>query len=239
MAYQQTYLIVGMGVFGQRLAMALSRSESDVIVVDENDERLNKIRDLPVFSFQLDSTVEEAWKEMDVSKVDSAIVAIGKDMMASILTVLLLKKFNIPRIVARANTDSHAQILELLNVSEIIRPEIESAEKLAGSLLGGMGFVLSYERIWKDHAMIEVRVNKHLEGQTLINLDLRQLYKVNVIAIKHPVSQVNDELQNADDYVVDEVPNPRNPLREGDILIILGKLADIARLEESPIAQMR
>ncbi|MGL5253516.1 MAG: potassium channel family protein [Brevinema sp.] len=239
MAYQQTYLIVGMGVFGQRLAMALSRSESDVIVVDEDDERLNKVRDLPVFSFQLDSTIEEAWKEMDVSKVDSAIVAIGKDMMASILTVLLLKKFNIPRIVARANTDSHAQILELLNVSEIIRPEIESAEKLAGSLLGGMGFVLSYERIWKDHAMIEVRVNKHLEGQTLINLDLRQLYKVNVIAIKHPISQVNDTLQNTDEYIVDEVPNPRNPLKEGDILIILGKLADIARLEESPIGQMR
>ena len=239
MAYQQTYLIVGMGVFGQSLATALSRSESDVIVVDEDDERLNKIRDLPVFSFQLDSTVEEAWKEMDISKVDSAIVAIGKDMMASILTVLLLKKFNIPRIVARANTDSHAQILQLLNVSEIIRPEIESAEKLAGSLLGGMGFVLSYERIWKDHAMIEVRVNKHLEGQTLINLDLRQLYKVNVIAIKHPVSQVNDDLHNMDDYTVDEVPNPRTPLREGDVLIILGKLSDIARLEESPIAQMR
>lgn len=239
MAYKQTYLIVGMGVFGQQLASTLSRSESDVIVIDDDTERLGKVRDLPVFSFQFDSTVEDAWKEMDVSKVDCAIVAIGKNMMESILTILLLKKFNIPRIIARANTDSHAQILQLLNVTDIIRPEIETAEKLAGSLLGGMGFVLSYERIWKDHAIIEVRVNKHIAGQSLINLDLRQLYKVNVIAVKRPVSRVDENFQNLNEYVIDEVPDPRNPLNEGDILIILGKLTDIGRLEESSIAQLR
>lgn len=236
---QYTYLVIGMGIFGQHIAESLSRSEAEIIVVDQNSDPLQKIKDFPVFPFQLDSTAEDAWKELDITKVDCVIVCIGEDMMASILTTLLMKKFNIPRIIARANSAEHAQILELINVSEIIRPEIESAEKLAGSLIGETGFVLSYERIWKDHAIIEVRINKHIAGQTLVNLDLRQLYKVNVIAIKHPVARVDENFQNINEYVIDEVPDPRQPLAEGDILIILGKLSDIDRLEKSPIAQMK
>jgi trk system potassium uptake protein TrkA len=160
-------------------------------------------------------------------------------MMTSVLTTLLMKKFKIPRIIARANSAEHAQILELINVSEIIRPEIESAEKLVGSLVGGSGFVLSYEKIWKEHAIIEVQVNKQLAGQTLVNLDFRKTFKVNVIAVKRPIIRVDENFQNISEYVIDEVPNPNAELVEGDILIILGKLSDIKGLQNSPIGKMR
>lgn len=236
---KQTFLIIGLGVFGYQIAHNLSQSESEVIVVDNNPDMIQKIKDLPIFPFQLDSTNEDAWKEFDVNKVDCVIISIGENMMASILTTLLMKKFKIPRIIARANSTEHAQILQLISVSEIIRPEIESAEKLTSSLVGRSGFVLSYERIWRDHAIIEVRVNKRLAGQTLINLNLRKLYKVNVIAIKHPVARVDENFNNTNEFQINEVPNPNMELIEGDILIILGKLSDIKTLQDSPIGQMR
>jgi len=239
MGQKQTFLIIGLGVFGYQIAYNLSQSEAEVIVVDNNPNMIQKIKDLPIFPFQFDSTNEDAWKEFDINKVDCVIISIGEDMMASILTTLLMKKFKIPRIIARANSTEHAQILQLISVSEIIRPEIESAEKLTSSLIGRSGFVLSYERIWRDHAIIEVRVNRRLAGQTLINLNLRRLYKVNVIAIKHPVARVDENFYNVNEYQIDEVPNPNISLIEGDILIILGKLSDIKTLQESPIGQMR
>lgn len=236
---KQTFLVIGLGVFGSQIVQSLSQTESDVIVVENDPNIVQKMKDLPVFPFQLDSTVEEAWKELDMSSVDCVIVCIGENMMASVLTTLLMKKFKIPRIISRANSAEHAQILQLINISEIIRPEIESAEKLVGTLVGGSGFVLSYERIWKDHAIIEVHVNKQIAGQTLVNLDLRKRYKVNIIAIKHPIVRVNGEFQNTYEYEIDEVPNPNEELVEGDILIILGKLSDIKGLQESPMGKMR
>ncbi|MGL4389076.1 MAG: potassium channel family protein [Brevinema sp.] len=236
---KQTFLVIGLGVFGFQIVQSLSQSEAEIIVVDNNSDLINKVKDLPVFPFQLDSTNEEAWKELDISQVDCVIISIGEHMMSSVLSTLLMKKFNIPRIIARANSEEHAQILQLLNVSEIIRPEIESAEKLVGSLISKDGFILSYERIWKDHAIIEVRVNKKIAGQTLVNLDLRKQYRVNIIAIKHPVSTVDENFQNVQEFQIEEVPNPYQALEEGDILIILGKLSDIKKLQESPIGQMR
>ncbi len=236
---KQTFLVIGLGVFGSQVVHNLSQSESDVIVVDRDLDMIQKMKELPVFPFQMDSTVEEAWKELDISSVDCVIICIGENMMASVLTTLLMKKFKIPRIIARANSAEHAQMLQLINVSEIIRPEIESADKLVGTLVGGAGFVLSYERIWKNHAIIEVQVNKQIAGQTLVNLDLRQRYKVNVIAIKHPIVKVDENFQNIYEYEIDEVPNPQIQLLEGDILIILGKLSDIKVLQDSPVGKMR
>lgn len=236
---KKTFLVIGLGVFGYQIAHNISQTESEVIVVDNNFDMIQKVKDLPVFPFQLDATREEAWKELDISSVDCVIVSIGQNMMASILTTLLMKKFKIPRVIARANSSEHAQILELINVSEIVRPEIESAEKLVGGLIGGVGFVLSYERIWKDHAIIEVQVNKKLAGQTLVTLDLRKSYKVNIIAIKHSTVRVDENFQNVNEYEINEVPNPHAELVEGDILIILGKLSDIKYLQESPIGKMR
>ncbi|MGL4676893.1 MAG: potassium channel family protein [Brevinema sp.] len=236
---KQTFLVIGLGVFGSQIVHSLSQSEAEVIVVDSNPDMIQKMKELPVFPFQLDSTVEEAWKEFDTTSVDCVIICIGENMMTSVLTTLLMKKFKIPRIIARANSAEHAQILQLINVSEIIRPEIESAEKLVGTLVGGSGFVLSYERIWKNHAIIEVQINKQIAGQTLVNLDLRKRYKVNVIAIKHPIVRVDENFQNIYEYEIDEVPNPHAELLEGDILIILGKLTDIKTLQDSPIGKMR
>lgn len=236
---KQTFLVIGLGVFGTQIVHSLSQSESDVIVVDNNPDMIQKMKEFPVYPFQLDSTIEEAWKELDITSVDCVIISIGENMMTSVLTTLLMKKFKIPRIIARANSAEHAQILKLTQVSEIIRPEIESAEKLVGSLVGGAGFVLSYERIWKNHAIIEIQINKQIAGQTLVNLDLRQRYKVNVIAIKHPVVQVNENFENIYEYEINEVPNPHLELLEGDILIILGKLSDIKILQESHIGTMR
>ncbi len=236
---KQTFLVVGLGVFGLQIAQTLSQSEDEVIVVDNNPDNIQKIKEFPIYPFELDSTQEEAWKELDMGSVDCAIVCIGENMMTSVLTTLLMKKFKIPRIIARANSAEHAQILELINVSEIIRPEIESAEKLVGSLVGGSGFVLSYEKIWKEHAIIEVQVNKQLAGQTLVNLDFRKTFKVNVIAVKRPIIRVDENFQNISEYVIDEVPNPNAELVEGDILIILGKLSDIKGLQNSPIGKMR
>ncbi len=224
------YAVIGMGIFGYNVALSLIEEGAEVMVIDKDKDLIDKIKDRPVFPFVLDSTNEDALKQAGVDSVDCVIVCIGVDMIASILTTLLMKNFKIPRVVARANTEEHAQILRLIGVNEIIEPEVETGRKLARRLVGQGGFVISYDQIWKDHAIVEIKVSTTIAGKTLKDLNLRRKYRVNVVAIKNQIVRLDDQFQNVNDFEIDEVPDPNESLREGDILIIIGRTDDIRRL---------
>ncbi len=223
------YAVIGLGIFGYNVALSLVEEGAEVLVIDRDQLLIDKIKERPVYPFVLDSTNEDALKEAGVDTVDCAIVCIGVDMIASILTTLILKNFKIPKVMARANTEEHAQILRLIGVNEIIQPEVETGKKLARQLMGQGGFVLSYDQIWKDHAIVELKVSQVIAGKTLQDLDLRRKYRINVVAIKNQVLRLDDQFQNVNDYEIDEVPDPKDTLVEGDVLIIIGRVDDIKK----------
>lgn len=224
------FAVIGLGIFGINVAKNLAQGNAEVIAVDKDPANVDKIKDYAVYPFVLDSTNEDALREAGIDNVDCAIVAIGVDMVGSILTTLLLKKFKIPRIIARANTEAHVEILKLIGVTEIIQPEVDTASKLATRLIEQHGFLLSYENIWGDHAIVEVKVNNLIVNKTLAELDFRKRFKVNVIAIKKVVERLDDQFRNVVDFEIEEVPDPHKPLQENEILIIVGKSENVNRL---------
>lgn len=224
------FAVLGLGIFGMQVALSLIKEGEEVVVADKEKALVDQIKERALYAYELDSTNEDALIEAGIDTVDCAIVCIGVDMMASILTTLILKKFNIPRIVARAYSQEHAQILELIGITEVVQPEMETSLKLAQRLIGHTGFFLSYDEIWKDHAIVEIRVDHRLAGKSLLELNFRNAYKVNVVAIKRVTERLDDQFRNIVDQEINEVPDPKVPLEQGQILILLGTKKNIRSL---------
>lgn len=230
---KKQFAVLGLGIFGMEVAESLSREGAEVVVADKSEKLVSTIKGPNVFPYVLDTTDEDALSQVGIDTVDCAIVCIGVDMTASILTTLLMKKFKIPQIIARAYTPEHAQILSLLGIDEVIQPELSVSQKLARRLVGKSGFLLSYDEMWKDHAIVEVRIDSRLAGKTLIDLNFRYAYKVNIVAIKRVSERLGEGYKNVLDFEINEVPDPREPLMEGDILIILGTRQRIQTLSDA------
>ena len=224
------YAVLGLGVFGLNLCYSLIEEGAEVIAVDRDRPLVEKLRDKPVVSFVLDSTNEDSLLESGVNEVDCAIVCIGNDLVASILTTLLLKKFKIPKIMARANTEEHAQILKLIGVNEVIQPEVETGKKLASRLVSLSGYMVSYEQVSREHAIVELKVSKKIANLSLAEVDFRKNFRINVIAVKSMVERLDDQFRSINDFEINEVPDPALPLRENDILIVIGKMDNIQKL---------
>lgn len=217
------YAVIGLGRFGSIVAATLANDGAQVIAVDRDEAIINSIKDKQLYAFALDSSNEDSLREAGVDAVDCAIVCIGDDMVASILATLLMKKFKIPQIIARANTGEHSKILKLIGVTQVIEPEVETGQKLVKKLIGQGGFVVSFEQIWKEHAIVEIKANKAIIGKTLTDLNLREKFEINVIAIKRSIERLDDDYRNVIDFEIDEVPNPHEPISEGSILVLIGK----------------
>lgn len=223
------FAVIGLGTFGTNVALSLVENGAEVIAIDKYMENVERIKDKPLYTYVLDATKEEALAEIGIEQIDCAIVCMGVDMIASILVTLLLKKFKIPKILARANTEEHAEILRLIGVTEVIEPEVETAKKLARRLVGSVGLLLSFDQISKDHAIVEVRVTKKIADKSLAELDFRKRFKINVIAIKTMIEKIDSEFRTVNEFEINEVPDPNFPLRENDVLIIIGKIENINR----------
>ena len=224
------FVVLGLGTFGTNVVLSLFEEGADVVAIDKTRENVEKIKDKLLSVYTLDATNEEALREVGVDNADCAIVCMGTDMVASILVTLILKKFKIPKILARANTDEHAEVLRLIGVTEVIRPEVETAKKIARKLVGAGGYLISFEQISKDHAIVEIRVPKSIAGMTLAEIDFRKNFKINVIAIKRITEKLDDEFRAVNEYEINEVPDPNVPIQEDDILIVIGKIGNINKL---------
>ncbi len=235
---KQVFLVIGLGTFGTNVAISLIEEGAEVIVIDNNKENVEKLKEKILNIYTADSTDEEALKDIGIEDVDCAIVCMGVDMISSILTTLLLKKFKIPKIYARANTKEHAEILKLIGVTDVIEPEVETAKKFAQKIAATGGYLLSYEEISDEHVIVEMKVTKRIEGKTLSELDFRKNFRINVIAIKRLTEKLDDEFRAITDYEINEVPNPDEPLNENDILIVIGRKDNITKFHNYLIGKI-
>jgi len=127
--------VVGMGLFGNSLALDLARAGVEVIAIDHEIGKLGDVRDEVALAVALDATDEKALRAQGVHRVDVLIACIGNDFEANQLLVVLAKKLGIPRVVARAPSPNHSRILTLLGADEVVMPEIEMAERMARKML--------------------------------------------------------------------------------------------------------
>jgi trk system potassium uptake protein TrkA len=223
------FAIFGLGVFGVSVAKNLMKEGMEVIAIDNNDKNIELIKNDVTEAVILDSTKEDALRAIDIGRVDCAVLCIGEDMEASILTALLLRKLEVPKIVARANSPGHRQILSLIGVNEIISPEEEMGMRLARRL--SSTHILHHLDISEEHTIAEVIVGEILIGKSIRDLNLRSRFGVNIVGIKKKIPQVTEDGENVfmEKYV--DFPSPDDVVEEGDVLVMVGSERAIQDVE--------
>ena len=174
--------VFGIGRFGLSLALRLSELGTDVMVVDEDEEDIKRIADKVTYAIKANLEDPEAIEALGLEDVDTVVVAMGSDLKASIMSVMIAKEKGVPFVMAKASDERMGQILKKVGADRIIYPEEETGIRTA-SVLASESFI-DYFDLGDSLCVLEMRPKKEWIGKNLIELDLRGKYKLNIIAIK-------------------------------------------------------
>lgn len=205
-----TYVVIGMGRFGRRLATLLTQSGAEVIAIDKRMDRIDAIRDKVTIAVCLDSTNEQALRAQGVDKAKVAIVGIGSAFEDNILTAVALKQLKVPRVICRATNTIRAQILSGIGADDTVNPERESAERWAEHLLEPN--IKDRISLAKGHSLVKVDAPAAFYNKTLEELAVGKKYKVLVVAILRA-----DESES-----IISAPGPATIVAPGDVLTLIG-----------------
>lgn len=222
------FAVIGLGRFGQKLAIALAMSGSEVIAIDRNRNEIDLIRDQVSHAVRLDSTDEEAMKAQGVDKADVAIIALGQESFeAAILTVVNLRQMGVKQIYARAESLIAGEVFSKVGATEVIYPEIESAQRWAYKLIAPqIGEKIDFA---PGYSLARIKAPPSFDGKTVMDLQLRQKYKVNLVIVKR--SDEAKARKNEKDSIIN-IPMPDTIIYAEDILMVAGSDADLAKLPQ-------
>ncbi len=213
------FAVIGVGSFGFYVTKALYENKNEVIAIDLRKERIQAVEPFCTSAIVQDVTDMEALKGLGLDEVDAVIVSTGANIKPSILICFHLGRLGIKRIIAKAEDDDHGEILKLLGASEIVRPGVDMAKRLAMQLTSPN--ILEFLPLEEDYTIAQVAPPSPFIGRSLRELDLRQRYGVNIIAIKELVPERFVMVPTAD-FVV----------KDSDLLIMVGKEADLKKIKE-------
>jgi len=214
-------LVIGLGQFGMSLARALARNGSDVMAVDIDETHINEVAPYVADAVLMDAMEEESLSGLAPGRRDVCVCAIGDDNReGSIVVTALLKQLGAPHIIARATDDLHARILSLVGADQVINPERNYGERLAVSL--SWHHVINILPLGGGLVLTEIETPESFWGRTLTELELPRRFSVTVAAIR----------RETDEGMVAGVPDPRSPLRDGDILMLVSKEEHVRKLTE-------
>ena len=211
------YLVVGLGRFGRSVARTLYENNQDVLAIDDDEETVQQAIDSDVVSeaIVLDASDETAIKNVIKDNFDVAFVCIGSNMQASIMVTLLLKEAGVPKIIAKAQSRAQGKVLEKIGADEVVYPEEFMGKRTANKILRPT--IVEHFKLSNKYAVVEVLAPKSFSDKTLIQLDIRKKYGINIIGIKDKNNEVNIS------------PAPDSVIRKGDTLIVV---ADNKKLNE-------
>ncbi len=217
MKKKKTYAIFGLGRYGNAVARELVKSGAEVLAVDIDEAIVNAaIVDLP-YCKCADITDIEVLKQLGIQNIDVVIVAMANNLEASVMTTMLCKELGVERVIAKCSSEMNCKILTKVGADKAIFPEKESGTRLAKNLLSS-GFVDMIE-LSKDASMVEIDVRPEWEGKSLIELNLRAKYSINVVAI----------IQNKK---INTFIDPSVPLDKSMTLVVIANINKLNKLKE-------
>lgn len=211
------FAVIGLGRFGASLAKELINQDLEVLGIDRDEEAVQEMSDILTHAIVADSTEEETLRSIGIRNFDCAIVAIGDDIQASIMTAILLKDLGVKTVVAKALSELHGKVLERLGVDRVIYPERDMGIRVAHQLANPN--LLDYIELSKDYTIAELSVPGRLNGLSLKELDPRAKYGCSVVAI------------NKKNGVI-IAPTAADVLNEKDVMVIIGTNKQIESFEE-------
>lgn len=183
------YVIIGLGNYGGVLAEELSAIGHEVIGVDQNESRVDTLKDKIATAFVLDATDELALAALPLKEIDVVIVAIGENFGASVRVVALLKQKQVKHIYARSIDRVHQAILEAFNIDKVLTPENDAAREFVQFL--ALGIHAETFRVDEEHYVIKFRVPEKCVGYPLSELNLEKDFALKLIALKQATGVKN------------------------------------------------
>ncbi|WKY48879.1 TrkA family potassium uptake protein [Eubacteriaceae bacterium ES3] len=214
---EKQFAVLGLGRFGEALAITLSELGCNVVVVDNDEEKIQNIANKVTYAVTADVTDINALKAIGLKNVDAVVVSITSDINSSIMGIVNAQELGIQEIYGKANNAQHEKVLLKLGVKKVFSPERDMGERVAHTLVTG-GFIDILE-LDTDHMIVEVDVLHIWEGKTLEQLDLRAVYGINVIAIR------SFDVLNAS-------PLASDMIKPGDKIIVMGESKSINELNK-------
>lgn len=216
--------VIGLGDFGRAAAIGLARAGAEVIAIDRNMDRLKLVQSEVALAVRMDATHRDALESQGLAKANVLIAAIGQNFEAQVLVVVHGRSLGIKRILARAATEEHRRVLEAVGANEVFNPEEEAAHTMVQRLT--ISNIRNYFELADGFSVVEVKAPAKVVGRTLRELDLRQRFRVNLLAIKRmaPGPQGGEVIKD-----FKAVPMPEDVIEAEDILALAGSVLDLAR----------
>ena len=222
------YAVVGLGTFGMKIIQTLKKHGAEVVAIDMDRDKVESMKDIASMAMVLDSTDETSMEAAQIEDVDAAVVALGDAQEAAILTTAILKKMGVYPIIARAANAQYAHVLKLVGADRVIIIEEQAAEDVAKRLLAPE----IHERVFltTGHSLVEIEARKMFIGKTLKDLDIRNRFGVNVIAIHKKATKIDETGKVIQTIEMNDLPGPGDVVEEGDILVVVGTENDIEKM---------
>lgn len=211
-----TYGIVGLGRFGYALAMELAAFGADIMVMDRDEDKVRAMREYTEDAYVVKSHDKKTLSETGIQNCDIAIVCMGEKMDTSILNTLTLVSLGIPKVIAKASSAEHGEILERLG-AEVVYPERDMALRLAHRLESSS--VLDFVQLSEKVNISKIIVPDSIADKTVLAVDFRGRFGINIIAIENH-SGVQQKI------------NPGYKFQKGDILYVSGDKPSLSHFME-------
>ena len=215
---KKNFLVIGLGEFGKSVAKTLYKNKATVMAIDSNEELIKQALNEGILdeAVILDATDEIALKNVVKDDFDMAFVSVGDNIQASILITLHLKELGINHIIYKAVNHTQGKVLEKIGATQVVFPEELMGEKIAYSMLHPS--IIEYFKFSEDYFISEVKIPKSYVGKSLMELNLRHKYEINILAVKHSDGKMN------------VTPDPNVRLSQDDLLIVLARENTIGKI---------
>ena len=213
----KSYLVIGMGLFGQSVARQLCELGAEVLVMDKNSDLVQQVAGDVTHAVVGDAQDKEVLRALGVRDFDCVILAIGDDLAASVLITMNLQELEAAYIVCKAHDETHRRVLEKLGVDRVVIPEQEYADRLGRSLFSHN--VLEYIELSEEYGILEVPAPKRWIGKTIKALNVRAKLGVNIIAVRQGKG-------------INVAPGADYEILPGDVMVLLGGTAALNAVQK-------
>lgn len=211
----KNFVVIGLGRFGTAVARELCELGNQVLVIEQDRERVQDVADEVTHAVAGDARDVDVLRSLGVKECDCAIVAVGSDVGNSALITMRLKEEGVPRVICKACSHVHQRLLEKIGADRVVFPEHEMGIKAAQGLAHSN--IINFIEISPEYGIVEVDLPEGWAGRTIRDLDVRAKYEVNVIAVRRGQD-------------INVAPGASCVLVRGDKLIVLGEDRNITAL---------
>jgi trk system potassium uptake protein TrkA len=208
MARKGEFLVVGLGRFGSALALQLVELGREVLGIDADAKTVQDHAERLTHVAQADATDEQAMREVGAQDFETAVIAIGNHLEASVLATAVLVDLGVPRIVAKAITAPHGKILERVGAHRVVFPEGDKGREEALRLAGRD--VIDTMQLEGGFLIVETMAPAELVGKTLAESHIRKRFGITIVAVKHRGETAT-------------YATPDTVVSDGDILVVAGE----------------